>query len=958
MSGVDIGLRIEKFEASSIESYRRGIGLYDKTATMLGNSLFTDFMLENGLQKSGFYKNETKDIICISFNRQVRTYKEEVEFWAGKIYEKIGKKRVDGKLTDECIKKEIEALSKEDREEVARWEKRIDEAEKNKLSFPGSKDDNGRKAEDLRKAFYANGVDIEYFLTKTKKQKIHYLSLFRTPGKAKQGDVYFIREELFHTAMDFLRMGIKFPDENIPVVQISAYASLIASTIDKGIGENGKIKIDPRNILIIHDLSSLYRTNVISIEQKVDQYVDEKEACVAKKIDDYAIETKLFDGQSLIDESIFPKEADGFVTLREHFFKTAAFNTDIQKFFRDYCEKNNHDYESWTVEDMFGIKHAVKDIKLITTDDSCKWLKFKEYGVDYDYWCKKVEENSCLFGIVKTGHPSKFGSMNFNGKEMSVQQMSYQMCNSLEMESDFIESISNCSKNYVEKLNNDKDFFLKYLDNNKTMTNDYEVLSAICKKNPSFYNSHYFKERQYNIVEQQKNRIRDGKLLQFGDNLTIVANPYSMLLASVGEIPHNDKKIIDPEYIDEVFNFVIPNGEQAIHCYSEKFEPGEFIAEFRSPFNSRSNLGVLYNISHDYMRKYFNFGQQVIAVNLVNSCFAERNNGSDEDGDQIFCCNQEKIVECAKKYYLEYRTVINNLPQKNKTYNNTPEDYAEADNAIAASGSVTGKATNLAQLCLSYTYNIEDESTKTVLEDYLFILSIISQCAIDNAKKPYDVDLASVVEGIRNKVKESFEGHPEFWTSVIKKSKRLSEKQKSEMIKNLKKHIEQMPSEKRLECPMNYIKDIKFNRKVRVIGEDDSSFFQKLPQTEKVDRRHTEKIEEFIKKYSIVLYDYNTRKGQNREDDYAAIETLFDELREDIKKISIPKEFDWIISHLIDKALLITPAVRNNQRGMKYSGNGSRKNTLDKNRPLVLKTLYDIKPKVVLECFSKNISGE
>ena len=33
------------------------------------------------------------------------------------------------------------------------------------------------------------------------------------------------------------------------------------------------------------------------------------------------------------------------------------------------------------------------------SDNAVKWLKF---GVTYDYWCEKVYENNCMFGIVKT----------------------------------------------------------------------------------------------------------------------------------------------------------------------------------------------------------------------------------------------------------------------------------------------------------------------------------------------------------------------------------------------------------------------------------------------------------------------------------------------------------------------------------------------------------------------------
>jgi hypothetical protein len=73
------------------------------------------------------------------------------------------------------------------------------------------------------------------------------------------------------------------------------------------------------------------------------------------------------------------------------------------------------------VLDMFGNEHFVKDIEVITTDNAMKWLKF---DISYETWCEKVNDNNNLFGIVKTPHKSKLGD---------VQQMSYQMINSLDM---------------------------------------------------------------------------------------------------------------------------------------------------------------------------------------------------------------------------------------------------------------------------------------------------------------------------------------------------------------------------------------------------------------------------------------------------------------------------------------------------------------------------------------------
>ena len=109
--------------------------------------------------------------------------------------------------------------------------------------------------------------------------------------------------------------------------------------------------------MVLKDVDRFFTTNVISVE------TDENKHCIAKRIDDYGLKNTLFDGQALIDSSIFPEWGNGYILLRHHFCKMAAFNTNIQKFFKDYF---GDDYLTATVTDMFGVKHFVKDIELIT----------------------------------------------------------------------------------------------------------------------------------------------------------------------------------------------------------------------------------------------------------------------------------------------------------------------------------------------------------------------------------------------------------------------------------------------------------------------------------------------------------------------------------------------------------------------------------------------------------------
>lgn len=634
----EYGIRIQNFGAGSV--YERNLGVrerLDSKDAMLTNSLFLDFLLKNGLNvRNGC----TRDVICIEFK------------YGSSDFETHRKKLV--KALESCT-------DDSKREKLAHV---LIQSEHKKDKYVK------KSADDIRIEYYTNGVEIPYPIFKkgriVAEEIIKYRFLYRTPGKAKNGSAMFIREELWNSANDFITMGIKLPEKNAPIVEIAAYSSLITSSIV------GRIEINPKDILILEDVDSFFETKVISVE------TDESKRCFAKEIDKYKLKNVLFDGQGLIDSSIFPDWGDGFILLRHHFTKMACFNTNIQLFFKDYFGEQ---YENAKVKDLWGNEHYVKDIKLITTTNACKWLKF---NVSYNYWCNKVSENGNMFGIVKTAHASKV--MN------NIQKMSYQMVNSLDIET--MDGVVSKTVEYVERMKNDDDFFMDYLRDNVNFANDYEALVYLCENNHDFIRSQYFRDRKNRIIENYIRVFRSGKVLQQADNLTIVGSPYAMLLHSVGEDTNKD----------DTFS----HEDGCIQCYTEAFDEDEYLAEFRSPFNSRNSLGYMHNIRNEKLSKYFNLGKLCIAVNLIGTDFQDSNNGSDQDSDTIYTTNQKDIVAHAKHCAEHYPTIVNNIPKESNHYDNTMLDKAIVDNKLAAANLAIGESSNLAQLCLTYTYNFDD----------------------------------------------------------------------------------------------------------------------------------------------------------------------------------------------------------------------------------------------------------
>lgn len=224
----------------------------------------------------------------------------------------------------------------------------------------------------------------------------------------------------------------------------------------------------------------------------------------------------------------------------------------------------------------------------------------------YDYWCNRVNADGSVWGIVKTDHPSKLGD---------VQQMSYQMINTLPCTKDDINTIAQTSVDYVELLKADNNEFEKFLRQNATEVNHYEMLADLYTQNHDFENSKLFKTDKSSIISAYVMKLRKGKITAPGDNLTVCGNPFALLLHCVGEDWSKDPTL-KPE-------------PGVIQVYTPRFADGEYLCGIRSPQNSSSNIAYFHNCHSEYMKKYFDFSNNIMAVNCIETDVQARMNGED-----------------------------------------------------------------------------------------------------------------------------------------------------------------------------------------------------------------------------------------------------------------------------------------------------------------------------------------
>lgn len=247
--------------------------------------------------------------------------------------------------------------------------------------------------------------------------------------------------------------------------------------------------------------------------------------------------------------------------------------------------------------------------------------------------------------------------------------------------------------------------------------------------------------------------------------------------------------------------------------------------------------------------------------------------------------------------------------------------YALVDNNLAKSQLDIGLSSNLAQLAQTYACNFNDKK----YDDYVCILSVLAQVAIDSAKRCFDINISKEIDRIKKDMNISANKYPSFWL-IIKKGFN-------------KKNINNS-----LHCPMNYLYNINLIKFRNPNSSIPMSYFFVNHKLD-IDRRKCKKVEELIIKYSLSLESYRVNNGTSylSIEDYLLFRSDFDKLIYEIRSIYISKNYLGLMSWLIDRALAITPSIKRNSKTIK--------SLLWKNRSLLLKILYQVNSEAFLSCF-------
>ena len=320
--------------------------------------------------------------------------------------------------------------------------------------------------EKIRNTLYRDGFTVD---------GIRYKRYKRSAGSSRDGSCLFIAEPLYDDMMKWSRCeidGDAIRDQASWQAYISLTLSDIVDTLD----------IPKSAIMIIPDAKVNGTDEVINITRGESKNGETVSLRGVRETVTY--ENKIWDGEALLDESVFEEfdrklaekengstvKKHGMLLLRNRMFKTCAFRTRLQKYFRD----NDIDDLS-KLGGYAPYAKTVEDIKLVVTESSVKYIKLLgmlEQGLSikegFKKWLDVIYKSPSgkTFGVVK--YDKATGPMN-----NQCVYTNYQLINTLDINREGINLLLRDSLDLLHKVQMDPLYLRYYTQISAIVENEY-----------------------------------------------------------------------------------------------------------------------------------------------------------------------------------------------------------------------------------------------------------------------------------------------------------------------------------------------------------------------------------------------------------------------------------------------------------------------------------------------------
>ena len=564
----------------------------------------------------------------------------------------------------------------------------------------------------LRKILYQDGFYID---------NKHYVRYKRSSGSSRERTCLFIDERLLEHMQKWGECNLT---HNGYLSSWEAYKSLSLSSI------KNKIKIPLDGILFINDYESKFNDDVI--------YVEEENNELVAKEKNVEISNNIWDGESLLDESLFKGSFSNkhMLLLRNKFFKSCAFKTKLQKWFKD---NNFTNLELLKEKGAITFAKSIDQIVMVTTKSSLKFIKFLT-GFNEESireWMKYVNDE---FGVVKYDKRTKY----FNGR---MVKGNYQLFNTIGLKELDVHELLKDSIDYISLIRKDIDFFKyhfyevikKESDDNseKFQTYDrYQTIFKLMNVNSKFQYTQIFKDFKNDIVASLKKELKNGGVLLKGCNATLFGNGPELLYAAIGKFDYNNP---NPGSVLK---------QKEIRCLA--FNNDEELVCIRSPHITMGNVYTVKNSNNHPIWDYFDLGKNIVCVNAINENIQQILNGCDYDSDAMLITNNKLLYKRALEYSSYFKVPVCGVKSIRKHSIDLIElDHQTSENRI-------GEIVNLSQKLNSIIWNKLNNNEMDISDIYIDAckLAVLSGIEIDKAKRSFNIDGINELVKIRTKYKD------------------------------------------------------------------------------------------------------------------------------------------------------------------------------------------------------------
>lgn len=555
-----------------------------------------------------------------------------------------------------------------------------------------SQEGNLIKMKDLREHFYENGFHLD---------GIHYVRYKRSAGSSREGKCLFIDERLYRYMTKWSECGLKLRKD---LASWESYRALSLSSI------KGTIEIPLDSILFVPDYKSIFTEEVISVELKDGKLVAEQKQT--------EITNDIWDGESLLDERVFENSYTDkhMLLLRNKFFKSCAFRTRLQKWFKD----KNITLESLKARGFVTLAEDIHQIVMVTTPNSLKYLKFAG-GLAEKNIRQWLAHTDGTFGVVKYDKGTRF----FHGK---MVQSSYQLINTLSLSQEEVKHLLQPSIDYISLLRRDVDFMRYHFTDAFAREKEGEeehcdglveradVIFTLMHKYPHFDETKLYANFRDDVVRSLKERLKRGHILLNGTNATLFGNGTELLKYLAGEEIASELKL----------------GQ--IRC--ERFGNGTKLLCARSPHITMGNLYCVENNLSGEIWNYFDLGENIVCVNAIGENIQQRLNGCDYDSDTMLITDDKLLVNAAARYKDFFKVPVCNIKAEEKTEQTLSK--LDHDTSVNKIGEIVNLSQKLNSILWDELYKGSEEGEILSVYEDICKLAVLSGLEIDKAKRSFE----------------------------------------------------------------------------------------------------------------------------------------------------------------------------------------------------------------------------